>query len=732
MPSWFKNREQRRFVGILTAAMLTVLSLALFGLGGVWNTYDYKALDVLLKKAVESGHGPKPSYTPQILYLTVTDETYDYFGKHFLDRKDLAELNTALALLGLETVIYDLIFARPGMPDSDAAFARSIQKLESVYLPIGCELQEKPAPFRWETIREHERYLREHLGRPVEKGRPMPYHAVRAVMQQRRFAAAASGAGDINVPADPDSVYRHIPLLVKVDDRFMPALSLSVFLDWAGVTMEDVIVDWGDSLIVPAAGSERLARDVVIPIDYRGRTFVPFVGPMGEDFDAIPVHTLLQYSRNNGFRGNLLHRFEGNFVLIADVAVGISDLGATPIEAAVPLVTLHGAMLNGMLTRTFYRKWSFEGAMAVIFLLGILFGSAAVFRSSWILYGVGFLAAIGLVGLTWAEMIHFRLFPVMTVGMVMIVVFFGLVISLEAATARERAFIRKTFSRYVPETIVNQLMTDPDAVRLGGEERMATVLFSDLADFTSLSENMSPTDLVGLLNEYLTEMTAIITSHGGIIDKFQGDAVMAEFGVPLTIPDHADRAVDAALEMQRRMDEIRKDWSQKGRPALHCRIGINTGWMVVGNMGSKEVLDYTVVGDAVNLASRLEGANKYYDTSLMISEFTREQLTPDRFHMRILDVVQVKGKEKPVKVYEVYAGKDAAINPEEEEYYRIYNDAFEAYLSKDFNSADKGFLNALLLKPEDVAASEMRRRIQAIREKSLPFNWDGSVTLTHK
>lgn len=732
MRSWFKNKDQRRFIGILTAAMLAVVSLALFGLGGVWNTYDYKALDVLFKKAVESGHGPRRSFTPQILYLTITDETYDFFGKHFLDRKDLAELNNALALLGLETVIYDLIFARPGMPDSDAAFARSIQKLESVYLPIGCEIQEKSAPFRWKTARGQEQYLRDQLGRPVEKGRSMPYHAVRAVMQQKPFAVAGSGTGDINVPADPDSVYRHIPLLIKVDDRFMPTLSLSVFLDWAGVAMEDVIVDWGDSLIVPAAASERLARDVVIPIDHRGRAFVPFVGPMGEDFDTIPVQTLLQYSRDNGFRGNLLHRFEGNFVLIADVAVGISDLGATPLEAAVPLVTLHAAALNGMLTRTFYRKWSSEGAMTVIFLSVILFGAAAVFRSSWVLYGVGFLVLISIIGLTWAEMIHFRLFPIMTVGTAMAAVFFGLVISLEAATARERAFIRKTFSRYVPETIVNQLLADPQAIRLGGEERMATVLFSDLADFTTLSENMSPTDLVGLLNEYLTEMTAIITSHGGIIDKFQGDAIMAEFGVPLTVPDHADRAVNAALEMQKRMVEIRKDWKQKGRPALHCRIGINTGWMVVGNMGSKDVLDYTVIGDAVNLASRLEGANKYYDTSLMISQFTQEQLTPGRFRMRVLDVVQVKGKEKPVRVYEVYARKNEAIAPGKEQYYRIYNDAFEAYLAKDFNSADKGFLSALLLKPEDVAAGEMRRRIQAVREKNLPSNWDGSVTLTHK
>ena len=180
----------------------------------------------------------------------------------------------------------------------------------------------------------------------------------------------------------------------------------------------------------------------------------------------------------------------------------------------------------------------------------------------------------------------------------------------------------------MPEKVVDTLLGSPEMLKLGGEERVMSVLFSDLAGFTTLSEKMTPTQLVHLLNHYLTEMTDIVLAEGGIIDKYEGDAIMAEFGAPLPLPDHADRAVRTGLKMQRRLKELREIWKGQGLPELRCRVGINTGAMIVGNMGSNQVFDYTVIGDSVNLASRLEGANKRYNTYLMISEFTLDCLTP--------------------------------------------------------------------------------------------------------
>lgn len=236
---------------------------------------------------------------------------------------------------------------------------------------------------------------------------------------------------------------------------------------------------------------------------------------------------------------------------------------------------------------------------------------------------------------------------------------------------------------------------------------------------------------MSLLNTYLTEMTAIILEHGGTIDKYIGDAIMAEFGVPLALPDHADRAVAAAVHMQRRLIELRPAWSAQGLPELHCRIGVNTGEVVVGNMGSDLVFDYTVIGDEVNLASRLESANKQYHTFLMISEATYQALTPGRFRTRLLDVIRVKGKTKPVKVFEVY-GETAEPPISDEEYYRTYQAGVEAYLVRNFAGALEHMHHALELRPHDLAVESLLSRVSILQPEDLPDDWDGAVTLTSK
>jgi adenylate cyclase len=339
---------------------------------------------------------------------------------------------------------------------------------------------------------------------------------------------------------------------------------------------------------------------------------------------------------------------------------------------------------------------------------------------------------VGIFGLTWWQMLQFRLLPVVTVGGSAFFILFILIVGLQIAVSRDRAFIKNAFSRYISEKVVDELLAKPELLKLGGEERIITVLFSDLADFTTMSEKMPPADLVHLLNIYLTEMTDLVLEQGGIIDKYEGDAIMAEFGAPLSMPDHADMAVLTGLKMQKRLEGLNREWKKNGLPEISCRIGINTGPMIVGNMGSNQVFDYTVIGDSVNLASRLEGANKRYRTRLMVSEYTHGYLTPDRFKTRVLDVIRVKGKSEPVKVFEVYAESSCAIPHEEETYYRLYEEAFESYLSRDFAEANEKFRNALNYRKNDPAATEMLARIDAINPEDLPSNWDGSIALTVK
>ena len=364
--------------------------------------------------------------------------------------------------------------------------------------------------------------------------------------------------------------------------------------------------------------------------------------------------------------------------------------------------------------------------------LGLILGGASLFRSSWILYLSGLIILGGLVVFTWSELIQFRVFPIAAAGGSVLVLGFGLTAGMEWAGKKERSFIKNAFAKYVPEEVVHQLLQKPELLRLGGEERVITALFSDLASFTTISEKMSPSELVHLLNEYLTEMTGIVLDEGGIVDKYEGDAIMAEFGAPIYIPDHADRAVRAGIRMQKRLKELRRDWLEKGLPEMCCRVGINTGPMVVGNMGSDQVFDYTVIGDAVNLASRLEGANKRYNTYLMISEYTLADITPGLFRTRALDIIRVKGKTEPVKVYEVIGETTEALEPDQETYFLTYDKAFAAYLSRDFENARTGFETALSLRPGDPASMDMLDRIKALDAEELPDDWDGSIALTSK
>ncbi len=259
-----------------------------------------------------------------------------------------------------------------------------------------------------------------------------------------------------------------------------------------------------------------------------------------------------------------------------------------------------------------------------------------------------------------------------------------------------------------------------------------TVFFSDLAGFTTIAEKTKSPQLASFMNDYFTDMTAIILDEEGIIHQYAGDSIMASFGAPIAMPDHANRAIRVALKMQSRLQVLRALWQEQGYPLLHQRIGINTGQMYFGNLGSQQVFYYSVLGDPVNLGARLESANKFYGTHLMISEFTYQNIEPGRFRTRLLDIIKVKGKKKAVRVYEVYGETSETMNPERLDYYQTYEEAFEAYLERNFPKSLEKFEHALTLRPEDRASLSMVARVRALDDKNLPQDWDGSVVLTSK
>ena len=296
---------------------------------------------------------------------------------------------------------------------------------------------------------------------------------------------------------------------------------------------------------------------------------------------------------------------------------------------------------------------------------------------------------------------------------------------------KQKAQIKGMFSQYVNSTVVDDLIADPDKMRLGGERKVLSIFFSDIAGFSTFSETKKPEELVSFLNEYLSEMTRIVFENKGTLDKYIGDAVMAFWGAPLPIEDHAYQTCKSALLMQKRLAELRAKWREEGQTEISVRIGINTGEVVVGNMGGSERFDYTVMGDSVNLASRLEGANKEYGTNAMVSETTYEIIKND-FIMRELDALVVKGKTKPVIVYELIAFKDEQLEQSTLDCLTVFNEGLALYKAFQFNEAATKFAEAKNIKSNDHPSFVYLKRCMHFIEFPPPKDWDGVFRMTTK
>ncbi len=295
---------------------------------------------------------------------------------------------------------------------------------------------------------------------------------------------------------------------------------------------------------------------------------------------------------------------------------------------------------------------------------------------------------------------------------------------------RNRLQIHNMFSHYVPSSLVKRLIEQPELLKLGGEEKELTVLFTDIAGFTTVSEQLEPALLARLLNEYLTAMSDIIMANRGTIDKYEGDLIMAEFGAPVHFPDHAAAACRAALQMQAGLKRLCVDWEKRGLPRIEARVGLNTGQMVVGNMGSDRIFDYTVIGDAVNLASRLEGINKAYGTYLLVSEFTAAA-AGELFLLRELDLVRVKGKKLPITIFELY-GERSDAEPEQLEQLQAWEQVRSLYLEREWRAGLTACEAYLQRWPDDPVVAVFRERYLKMVDSPPPGDWDGVFDFLEK
>ena len=480
------------------------------------------------------------------------------------------------------------------------------------------------------------------------------------------LAKAARAIGHSLVVYDADGPLRRIVPFVRVGretERVIPSLPLAAMMIADGKQPESVGIR-NDALMI---GPRRVPLVTELVPDYYGpaspacRALLPWRGPTRRP-DGTPMFPSYSFYSLFYSQQQMLERvkpetppdtFRGKTVIVGVAAEGLRDVFVTPFaEGRMPGAEIHANAIDAWRAgRTLVPLPAWSSA-AVVVALSIAVGLTGTFASAWITGGATLVLALIYIWFNVRQFAAGTWWPLAIPLLAMLVAFVADLSWQYFVEGREKRKVKRLFSRYVSKSVYNQLLADPARARLGGTRRQMTVLFSDMRGFTALTEKRTPEDTVAQLNDYFTRMVAVLFEHQGTLDKFVGDMVMALFGAPLDDPDHAEHAVQTALAMVRALDVLNAEWASFGLPRLDIGIGINSGDMVAGNIGSQSIMSYTVIGDAVNLGARLESLNKEYGTRIIISGATRA-LLKGQYDIRPLGSVTVKGKSEPVAIFEV-------------------------------------------------------------------------------
>jgi adenylate cyclase len=432
-------------------------------------------------------------------------------------------------------------------------------------------------------------------------------------------------------------------------------------------------------------------------------------------------------------RDKIAKAAQGSFCIVGQTNTGSTDLGINPFQRSFPNVGTHASVANMFFTDDFISDlsplWSVLAAAALCLGLGLAIKRLSPALGISLGAGVSVLAA-GLALLFFA--LTKRYLPVVPLVGPVLLTFVSLVIVNFLAAEKEKGFIRNAFSHYLSAEVIKQIVSDPSRLKLGGDKKVMTAIFTDIRGFSTISEKLDPEQLVALLNQYLTTMSDIILDLGGTIDKYEGDAIISFFGAPLDLPDHAERACLAAIRMKAAEAEANHRFISEGiAPSpLLTRIGINTGEMVVGNMGTTKKMDYTIIGDSVNLAARLEGVNKQYGSWILASEDSISQAGPGIVARR-MDRIKVVGKNVPIRIYEVM-GEKGKVDPGVPRLMELFHEALDLHEARDWKGAIAAFEAILRDYPDDGPSQTFLKRSRDYLKTPPPANWDGVFALNMK
>jgi adenylate cyclase len=464
----------------------------------------------------------------------------------------------------------------------------------------------------------------------------------------------------------------------------------------------------------------------MLSTDATGKVLLSFRGPAG---------TIPHVSVADILAGAVApDQLRDKIVLVGVTATGVFDLRVTPLKGVYPGAEVQATALDNILHNRFIVRpgWADLADQIAIVLLGALTAllvsrlgavsgllGAIALASGHVAFAGWLFAAKSLwIGVT---------YPVLALA----TTYTSLTVHAFLAEQRERRKVASTFGQYVSPVVIEQMLADPDKLKIGGEEQILTVLFSDLSGFTTTAEQLRPAQTIELLSEYYARMTERIYACEGMLKEYVGDELMAIFGAPVAQPDHAVRACRAALELRTAREELSREWQQRGGPPIRARTGVNTGLMLIGNVGSKYRFSYGVVGDAVNLGSRLEGLNKAYGTEILIGEETM-LLIGDAFRLREVDRVRAVGKLKAVGVYELLGHVGETLDPQREKALDHYAAGLAAYRARAFDDGLAEFAAALALAPDDGPSRTLAERCRTYQAAPPAPDWDGSYAATSK
>ena len=627
--------------GRWTSAWITLATTTLFALL-CWFTVG--PIDAMGRRIYDSYFTLRGAVTvPDSVVIVAIDEASIRDEGHWpWPRERLAELVRRLDQAGAASMVFDIVWseAQPGDEQLAAAIAASGRSI----LPLAFTLkQDEQAPVDEPSLRHSALARVEHAERFA---RYPPIHASGLLPPVLPLREAAQSLGSIQVFPDADGIFRWEPLVLEYDSALYPALSVAAAAAYLGL--------WNEDVVLVAAEALRLGPGHRVSTDVWGRTLIPYYGGGG---------SFRYYSATDVLSGKVgAGQLAGKVVMIGATAVGLHDQISTPFAALMPGVEKQATMIAALSEGRFITRAAHWLELAVLILVGVLVAVVAARPGIWwvmatYLLAIGGALFAGYALFRWAGLwfdISYLLANLLSAS---------ILVSTYKYIAEERLSrrIKGLFASYVHQDIVDELIRHPESARLGGGRRTVTVLFSDIRGFTRFSEEHSPEQVVARLNEYYTAMSELIFHHQGTLDKFIGDAIMAFWGAPLRQPDHTLRAVRCALDMIDRLERLNTDWRRRGEQAFECGIGIDCGEVLIGNIGAEgRKMDYTAIGDHVNIASRVEGLTKQHPGSLLITGHVvtalRDQAGefPADVGIESVGETRVRGRSEAVVVYRCY------------------------------------------------------------------------------